>query len=126
MATVVISLQMNLGTPVIVGGRTALELQGYSHYLPRATKEVYLYGPTPLPGWVNRLSLDVQFIFHSSSKLFQSEIATLASLSKPRPQQRGAAQSGYRCAAVGTMGMAADAIDAGARRAGIARRIAGT
>src|SRR5712691_5218558 len=32
----VISLQTLLAFPVAVGGRTALELQGYAHYLPQA------------------------------------------------------------------------------------------
>src|SRR5450631_706212 len=40
---VVISLQAMLGQPLIVGGRTALELHGFAHYLPRETTEVHLY-----------------------------------------------------------------------------------
>src|ERR1700730_11271456 len=39
---VVISLQMLLGYALTVGGRTALELQGYAHYLAHRTKEVHL------------------------------------------------------------------------------------
>jgi hypothetical protein len=45
---VVISLQtILLDHPFIVGGRTALDLQGYAHFLPQQTKEVHLYGPRP-------------------------------------------------------------------------------
>jgi Transcriptional regulator, AbiEi antitoxin N-terminal domain len=47
---VVISLQMLLGQPYAVGGRTALELQGYTHYLRHETHEVHLYGPERPPG----------------------------------------------------------------------------
>jgi hypothetical protein len=50
---VVISLQTLLGYPLTVGGRTALELQGYAHYLPHHTKEVHLYGPERPPAWLN-------------------------------------------------------------------------
>src|SRR5690242_21132205 len=38
---VVISLQALLGWSVVIGGRTALELQGYAHYLPRQTSAVH-------------------------------------------------------------------------------------
>src|SRR5216684_2165907 len=46
---VVISLQTLLGYPLIVGGRTAVELQGYAHYLPHQTKEVHLFGSEDIP-----------------------------------------------------------------------------
>src|ERR1700722_100233 len=39
---VVVSLQTLLGRTLVVGGRTALELQGYAHYLPYAQTEVHL------------------------------------------------------------------------------------
>ena len=47
---VVISLQTLLAKNLVVGGRTALELQGYSHYLAHETKEVHLYGPVTSSG----------------------------------------------------------------------------
>src|SRR5690349_14512656 len=34
---VVVSLQTLLEYPLVVGGRSALELQGFAHYLPRDT-----------------------------------------------------------------------------------------
>ena len=52
---VAISLQTILGYPLTVGGRTALELQGYAHYLAHQTKEVHLYGSKRLPTWLNKL-----------------------------------------------------------------------
>jgi hypothetical protein len=74
---VVISLQtILLGDPHIVGGRTALELQGYAHFLPQKTQEVHLYGPSPLPTWVARLPLDVRFEHHNSRKLFRNDPIT--------------------------------------------------
>jgi len=41
--------------PLLVGGRTALELQGYAHYLTQDLKEVHLYGPKPPPQWLHKL-----------------------------------------------------------------------
>jgi transcriptional regulator with AbiEi antitoxin domain of type IV toxin-antitoxin system len=71
---VVISLQTILERPVIVGGRTALELQGFAHYLSVAgPREVHLYGDAPLPTWVGKLKLDTKFVFHNAKKLFRNE-----------------------------------------------------
>jgi hypothetical protein len=70
---VVISLQTLLGYPLTVGGRTALELQGYAHYLAHQTKEVHLYGPERPPTWLNKLRLGVRFLYHNSQKIFGSE-----------------------------------------------------
>jgi hypothetical protein len=70
----VISLQTLLyRTPLAVGGRTALALQGYEHYLPRATQQVHLYGPSAPPGWLSKLPLSIRFVFHNSAKLFSTE-----------------------------------------------------
>lgn len=70
---VVISLQTLLEYPLIVGGRTALELQGFAHYLAQRTTEVHLYGHAPPPGWLYKLPLDARFIFHNYRKLFRHE-----------------------------------------------------
>lgn len=71
---VVISLQSLLEFPVMVGGRTALELHGYSHYVSaKEIREVHLYGNTPLPGWVKKLSVDAELVFHNARKLFREE-----------------------------------------------------
>ena len=67
---VVISLQTLLDRDLVVGGRTALELQGFGHYLAKETKEIHLYGPVRPPGWLKKLPLGVRFSFHSSGRLF--------------------------------------------------------
>jgi len=69
---VVVSLQTILECPVIVGGRTALELQGFAHYLKAAELEVHLYGDEPLPSWVGKPKLDTKFVFHNARKLFKN------------------------------------------------------
>lgn len=71
---VVLSLQHMLKLPLTVGGRTALEKQGYAHYLSTVTQEVHLYGPSRPPSWLNSLPLDVQFHWHNSLRLFPSDM----------------------------------------------------
>jgi hypothetical protein len=73
---VVISLQALLGYPLLLGGRTALELQGYAHYLPQKQKEVHLYGPKPPPQWLHKLPLGARFLYHNDRALFRDEVIT--------------------------------------------------
>jgi hypothetical protein len=73
---VVISLQALLEYPLLVGGRSALELQGYAHYLTQELKEVHLYGPKPSPPWLHKLPLRVRFLYHNDRKLFRGETLT--------------------------------------------------
>jgi len=72
---VVISLQPLLGYSYAVGGRTALELQGFAHYLSERHREIHLYGSRKLPGWIFKLKLDDRFVFHNADRLFQSKSA---------------------------------------------------
>jgi hypothetical protein len=68
---VVISLQTVLERPFIVGGRTALELQGFAHYLGAGElREVHLYGNEHPPAWIGKLQLETKFVFHNAKKLF--------------------------------------------------------
>ena len=70
---VVISLQTLLRCRLTVGGRTALELEGYAHYLPQRTKEVHLYGPERPPMWLDNLRTGVRFLYHNSHRLFPTQ-----------------------------------------------------
>lgn len=72
----IIVLQTLLDFPVIVGGRTALELQGYSHYLTREQTEVHLYGQKRPPSWLHKLPLQMRFIFHKSDRVFRNDPIT--------------------------------------------------
>lgn len=66
---IVYSLQ-ELGFSLHVGGRSALELQGFAHYLPmQGPKQFHLYCSDKLPGWVSNLDGAYQFVQHKS-KLF--------------------------------------------------------
>ena len=73
---VVISLQTLLELPLIVGGRTALQVQGVSHYIAQDVREVHLYGAAPPPTWVEKLPLDVTFRHHNSRRLFANDPIT--------------------------------------------------
>jgi hypothetical protein len=68
----VISLQTLLGRPYTVGGRTALELQGFAHYLSGRHREIHLYGTGKPPGWLSKLHLEDQFVLHNADRLFKS------------------------------------------------------
>jgi hypothetical protein len=70
---VVISLQTLLGCSYTVGGRTALEMQGFAHYLSAGHREIHLYGTRKPPGWIFKLKLDDRFVFHNADRLFKSE-----------------------------------------------------
>ena len=73
----IISLQtIILDDPIVVGGRTALELQGFAHYLPQQTKTVHLYSKEALPSWLGKLDLGVQFVHHNALRLFKNEPIT--------------------------------------------------
>jgi hypothetical protein len=74
---VVISLQTLMRFQVAVGGRTALELQGFAHYLTHAQREIYLYGDKPLPGWTDKLRLETPFVFRNWKRLFPRLTQTL-------------------------------------------------
>jgi hypothetical protein len=58
------ALQAQLVLPVHAGGKTALELKGYSQYLKAKLDKVFLYGPRGmiLPAWFTDDRLNVRFI----------------------------------------------------------------
>ncbi|MFM9850231.1 MAG: type IV toxin-antitoxin system AbiEi family antitoxin domain-containing protein [Hyphomicrobiaceae bacterium] len=75
---VVISLQTFLRRDLVVGGRTALELHGFAHYLRQEMAEVYLYGPKPPPTWLGDLKAGARFIYRNDAKLFSEQVASTA------------------------------------------------
>ncbi len=80
---VVISLQtILLRSPLTVGGRTALELQGFAHFLIKNEKEVHLYGPMPPPNWLYKLPFSVRFLYHNDRTLFHNERVHLGTTSR--------------------------------------------
>jgi len=59
-------LQTDLNRNLTIGGQTALELLGLSHYVPIGLRKIInLYGTDKLPAWYNDLGLNVDFKWHS-------------------------------------------------------------
>lgn len=90
---VVISLQALLDTGLVVGGQTALEAQGYAHYLPHEQREVHLFGHAPPPNWVRKLQLGTTFVFHRSGQLFPYKPVTLGLTSLSWDLENGVGRS---------------------------------
>ncbi len=86
---VVLSLQNMLGLPFIVGGRTALELQGFAHYLSHETREVHLYGHGKPPGWLRQINVGPRFVVHNSDRLFNNDPITFGLTSVLRDARNG-------------------------------------
>lgn len=69
----VASLQMLHDRNITVGGRTALELEGYAHYLSRhGPREIHLYGDDKPPGWLAALAVGPSFVSHNARRLFRA------------------------------------------------------
>ena len=69
----VVSLQTLLERDVVVGGATALDLQGLTHYVsPAGPAVIHLYGTKPPPGWLAKLPLPETFRFHRAQSLFKT------------------------------------------------------
>lgn len=58
------TLQNQLSLPVHAGGKTALQLKGYAHYLPVRQNKVFLYGSRGLilPAWFKEDRFGVKFL----------------------------------------------------------------
>jgi hypothetical protein len=80
-----------MGRALAIGGRTALDLQGFSHYLPASGPSIiHLYGTEPPPGWLAKLPLKETFQFHRAQVLFKTpatpdtlQVGTLRELPGP-------------------------------------------
>lgn len=71
---VVASLQNLLELPVHVGGLTALDVQGKSHFLRLSgVQTVHLYSLEPLPSWLSKLPLDDKFVVHRERLFAETE-----------------------------------------------------
>lgn len=67
---VVSHLQQDLNLNLTIGGLTALDMQGFSHYLALGGKKtIHLYGTAKLPTWLEKVLPDVEFKWHSEREL---------------------------------------------------------
>lgn len=91
---VIISLQTLLAYPVSIGGRSALELQGYAHYLPQSQKAIHLYCDKKSPSWLHKLPLKECFVTHNRQRLWSKSEAINEPLSLDAPPKEGATLPG--------------------------------
>lgn len=68
------TLQTQLSLNVHAGGKTALEMKGYAHYLSEKIHRVFLYGPTSqkLPVWFREYDWNVDIMF-TTTNLFPED-----------------------------------------------------
>jgi len=68
------ALQSQLGLNIHPGGKTALELKGYAHYLPSGKRKIFLYGTQAqvLPSWFKGQHLGVDIVM-TRTNLFPSD-----------------------------------------------------
>lgn len=84
---VIASLQHLMKVPVHVGGRTALELLGFGHFLAESGPvRIDLYTDCALPGWLYTLPLEQTFTSHRPSRLFDLDELDVETV---RPLDRG-------------------------------------
>ena len=72
------AMQAQMGLPVHVGGKTALEMQGYAHYLPLGKGAVVaLFGTsgTRLPAWFQQYDWGVE-LRYITTRLFDDAMDT--------------------------------------------------
>jgi hypothetical protein len=69
------ALQKQLDLHIHAGGKTALELKGYAHYISEKWHKVFLYGRSlqKMPTWFNKYSWDAEIVY-SSTKLFPDSL----------------------------------------------------
>tara|TARA_R110002072_G_scaffold212854_3_gene370261 strand:- start:2383 stop:3225 length:843 start_codon:yes stop_codon:yes gene_type:complete len=91
--SVVYSLQTLMSKDILVGGRTALELKGYSHYLEfSGERTITLHADTPLPAWLTKLpGLNVRFEARRPDRLFGSGNIEAVCLAYRAAQKAGGA-----------------------------------
>jgi len=74
----VLGMQRLAELPFHVGGVSALNLQGYAHYLPlRGEKILHLWGQANVLAWVKAVALTEELQFHTS-QLFDSSVTDVA------------------------------------------------
>ncbi|GAK56847.1 hypothetical protein U27_03811 [Candidatus Vecturithrix granuli] len=68
------ALQRQLSLNVHVGGKTAIEMKGYAHYLSESIQTVFLYGQPgqKLPAWFKKYDWNASIVF-TTTRLFPEE-----------------------------------------------------
>jgi len=95
---VVASLQRMSQQPVHVGGLTALDLAGLTHFLSTNSEvRVHLFSESPLPGWINRIQAFARFEHHSTLRLWPESVMTDPRFLREYSWQEGIPPINYSC-----------------------------
>jgi hypothetical protein len=64
-------VQTHLGRPIHAGGKTALQLHGYAHFLPHSVETIHLFGPSQvkLPAWYKKYKWGARIRHHMTNFL---------------------------------------------------------
>lgn len=69
---IIASLQRMAEAPVLVGGLSALNLEGLAHYQERGKLSlVHLYSDSPPPAWLGKIDVETRFKWHGTRQLWQ-------------------------------------------------------
>lgn len=72
---IVTSLQRMSSEPVHVGGLSALDLEGLSHYQARGkTPLIHLFSASPLPAWLYKIEIDATVEWHGVQRLWSASV----------------------------------------------------
>ncbi|MBD3265997.1 hypothetical protein GF373_04955 [bacterium] len=67
----VVSSLQRMGSDLVLGGLSALEKHGLTHYVSMSEqKTIHVYGFDTLPSWINRLGLSVTFRRHGNFQIW--------------------------------------------------------
>lgn len=81
-----------------VGGLTALDLAGLTHFLLTGSEvRVHIFSESPLPSWINRIPLAARFERHSTLRLWPESVMTNPRFLREYSWQDGLPPIAYSC-----------------------------
>lgn len=95
---VVASLQRMSKEPIQVGGLTALDLAGLTHFLSTSAEvRIQLYSESPLPRWIRRIPVAAHFKRHGTLRLWPESVMTNPRFLRQLNWQDGLPPVAYSC-----------------------------
>lgn len=95
---VVASLQRMSDKPIHVGGLTALDLAGLTHFLSTNSEvPIHMFSESPLPTWINRIPVVAHFERHSTVRLWPESVMSNPAFLREYNWQDGLPPITYSC-----------------------------
>jgi hypothetical protein len=96
--SVAASVQRMSKEPIQVGGLTALDFVGLTHFLSTsAGVRIQLYSSGPLPGWISRIPITAHFERHGTLRLWPESVMTNPRFLRQLNWQEGLPPIAYSC-----------------------------